>query len=275
MPRSRTCCNRSTVTRSTTPVHVDHRVEAGTTTTRQPPPRPSDSSASAWPAWPRHSANSSSCPPERLCFEWRLGLLAEREPPSGQTAGHGHGYARSTRAACLPEKPSTPPPHAASTRDRSVRWPTGAWIQHVLDAVLPSGTGKTRAHLRARPSCQPTAPHGAPPAAGPGRRHILDLAQTVAKTQLLPIDDRGLIHLGTLVRCDLLAVPDNHPVSTPCPSPPGHRSITGDPTLPNPIPKCPVPKAHRITSKGRSGHECKAKECTASPATKGHGPPAS
>ena len=145
----------------------------------------------------------------------------------------------------------------------------------MLDAVLPSGIRKTRAHLRARPSCQPTAPHGAPPAAGPGRRHILDLAQTLAKTQLLPIDDRGLIHLGTLVRCDLLAVPDNHPASTPCSSPPGHGSITGAPTLPAAIPKCPVPKAHRITSKGRSGHERKAKERTASPATKGHGPPAS
>ena len=97
--------------------------------------------------------------------------------------------------------------------------------------------------------------------------------KTLAKTDLLLLDDWGLTHLDAEARRDLLELLDDRH---------GHRStlvtsqlpvdhwheIIGDPTLADAILDRLVHNAYRITLKGESMRKRKAKMLTSTPTTK-------
>ena len=219
---------------------------------------------------------------DELSFEERLGLLADREltEREDRRLQTRLRQAKLKQNACLEDIDYRTP--RGLDKGLITQLATGQWIRDGLNTLLvgPTGVGKTWvACALAHHACRqghtvrylrlPRLFEELRLAHADGR--FPKLMQTLAKTDLLLLDDWGLAHLDAEARRDLLELLDDRH---------GHRStlvtsqlpvdhwheIIGDPTLADAILDRLVHNAYRITLKGESMRKRKAKKLTAMPA---------
>lgn len=221
---------------------------------------------------------------DELSFEERLGLLADREltERDDRRLQTRLRQAKLKQNACLEDIDYRTP--RGLDKGLITQLATGQWLRDRLNAILvgPTGVGKTWiACALAHHACRQ----------GYSVRYLRlprlfeelrlahadgsypKLMKTLAKTDLLLLDDWGLTHLDAEARRDLLELLDDRH---------GHRStlvtsqlpvdhwheIIGDPTLADAILDRLVHNAYRITLKGESMRKRKAKKLTSTPSTK-------
>jgi DNA replication protein DnaC len=218
---------------------------------------------------------------EDLSFEERLGLLADREMTEREDRRLQTRLrqARLRQNACLDYR-------APRGLDKALitQLATGQWIRDGLNLILvgPTGVGKTwigcaLAHHACRQGYTvrylrlPRLFEELRLAHADGR--FPKLMSTLAKTDLLLLDDWGLTTLDSEARRDLLELLDDRHgqrstlVTSQLPVEHWHE-IIGDPTLADAILDRLVHNAYRITLKGESMRKRQAKQLTAAPNTK-------
>ena len=221
---------------------------------------------------------------DTLSFEERLGLLADREltEREDRRLQTRLRQARLKQNACLEDLDYRTP--RGLDKGLITQLATGQWIRDGLNALLvgPTGVGKTWiACALAQHACRQG--HSVRYLRLPRLFEELRLAHadgrfpklmgTLAKTDLLLLDDWGLTHLDVEARRDLLELLDDRHgqrstlVTSQLPVEHWHP-IIGDPTLADAILDRLVHHAYRITLKGESMRKRKAKQLTATPTTK-------
>jgi DNA replication protein DnaC len=221
---------------------------------------------------------------EDLSFEERLGLLADREMTEREDRRLQTRLrqARLRQNACLEDLDYRAP--RGLDKALITQLATGQWIRDGLNLILvgPTGVGKTwigcaLAHHACRQGYTvrylrlPRLFEELRLAHADGR--FPKLMSTLAKTDLLLIDDWGLTTLDSEARRDLLELLDDRHgqcstlVTSQLPVEHWH-DIIGDPTLADAILDRLVHNAYRITLKGESMRKRQAKQLTAAPNTK-------
>lgn len=220
---------------------------------------------------------------DELCFEERLGLLADRELTARdhrrlQTRLR---QARLKQSACLEDLDV----HTPRGLDKTLigQLANGQWIREGLNLMIlgPTGVGKTWiACALAHQACRQG--HTTRYLRAPRLFEELRLAHAdgrfpklmagYAKTDLIVLDDWGLSSLDATARRDLLELLDDRHgqrstlLTSQIPIKHWHELI-GDPTLADAILDRLVHSAYRITLKGESMRKRKAKPLTATPAS--------
>jgi DNA replication protein DnaC len=216
---------------------------------------------------------------EDLSFEERLGLLADRELTEREDR-RLHTRLRQAKLkqnACLEDIDYRAP--RGLDKALITQLASGQWIRDGLNVILlgPTGVGKTwigcaLAHHACRHGYTvrylrlPRLFEELRLAHADGR--FPKLMSTLAKTDLLVLDDWGLTTLDTEARRDLLELLDDRHgqrstlVTSQLPLEHWHE-IIGDPTLADAILDRLVHNAYRITLKGESMRKRKAKKLTA------------
>ena len=221
---------------------------------------------------------------EDLSFEERLGLLADREMTEREDRRLQTRLrqARLRQNACLEDLDYRAP--RGLDKALITQLATGQWIRDGLNLILvgPTGVGKTwigcaLAHHACRQGYTvrylrlPRLFEELRLAHADGR--FPKLMSTLAKTDLLLLDDWGLTTLDSEARRDLLELLDDRHgqcstlVTSQLPVEHWH-DIIGDPTLADAILDRLVHNAYRITLKGESMRKRQAKQLTAAPNTK-------
>lgn len=215
---------------------------------------------------------------EDLSFEERLGLLADREltEREDRRLQTRLRQARLKQNACLEDIDYRAP--RGLDKALITQLATGQWIRERLNVILlgPTGVGKTwigcaLAHHACRQGYTvrylrlPRLFEELRLAHADGR--FPKLMSTLARTDLLVLDDWGLTTLDTEARRDLLELLDDRHgqrstlVTSQLPLAHWHE-IIGDPTLADAILDRLVHNAYRITLKGESMRKRKAKNLT-------------
>jgi len=218
-----------------------------------------------------------------LSFEERLGLLADREltERENRRLQTRLRQARLKQSACLEDLDTRTP--RGLDKALVTQLATGQWIREGLNLLLlgPTGVGKTWiACALAQQACRqgyttrylraPRLFEDLQLAHADGR--FPKLMTSYAKTDLIVLDDWGLVSLNTTARRDLLELLDDRH---------GHRStlvtsqlpvehwheVIGDPTLADAILDRLVHSAYRLTLKGESMRKRKARNLTATAVT--------
>jgi DNA replication protein DnaC len=215
---------------------------------------------------------------ETLSFDERLGLLTDREltERDNRRLQTRLRQAKLKQNACLEDIDY----RASRGLDKATitQLATGQWIQQGLNVILlgPTGVGKTwigcaLAHHACRQGYTvrylrlPRLVEELRLAHADGR--FPKLMNTLAKTELLLLDDWGLTSLDTEARRDLLELLDDRHgqrstlVTSQLPLEHWHE-IIGDPTLADAILDRLVHNAYRITLKGESMRKRNAKKLT-------------
>lgn len=217
---------------------------------------------------------------DTLSFEERLGLLVDREltERENRRLQTRLRQARLKQSACLEDLDTRTP--RGLDKALITQLATGQWIREGLNLLLlgPTGVGKTWvACALAQQACRQ----------GYSTRYLratrlfeeLRLAHadgrfpklmaSLARTDLILIDDWGLNPLDTSARRDLLELLDDRHgqrstlITSQLPVDHWHQ-IIGDPTLADAILDRLIHNAYRITLKGESMRKRKAKPLTAS-----------
>ena len=216
---------------------------------------------------------------EDLSFEERLGLLADREltEREDRRLQTRLRQARLRQNACLEDIDYRAP--RGLDKALIAQLANGQWIREGLNVILlgPTGVGKTwigcaLAHRACRHGYTvrylrlPRLFEELRLAHADGR--FPKLLSTLARTDLLVLDDWGLTTLDTEARRDLLELLDDRHgqrsalVTSQLPLEHWHE-IIGDPTLADAILDRLMHNAYRITLKGESMRKRKAKKLTA------------
>jgi DNA replication protein DnaC len=215
---------------------------------------------------------------EDLSFEERLGLLVDREltEREDRRLQTRLRQARLRQSACLEDLDTRTP--RGLDKALITQLGTGTWIRQGLNVLIlgPTGVGKTwigcaLAHQACRQGYTtrylrtPRLFEDLRLAHADGR--LPKLMASLAKTDLIVLDDWGLASLDATARRDLLELLDDRH---------GHRStlltsqlpvehwhqVIGDPTLADAILDRLVHNAYRITLKGESMRKRRAKKLT-------------
>jgi DNA replication protein DnaC len=219
---------------------------------------------------------------DALSFEERLGLLADRELSEREhrRLQSRLRQARLKQSACLEDLDLRTP--RGLDKALIAQLATGQWLREGLNLLLlgPTGVGKTwigcaLAHQACRQGYTTRYLRA------PRLFEDLHLAHadgcypklmaSLAKTDLIVLDDWGLTSLDTAARRDLLELLDDRHgqrstlVTSQLPVEHWHEVI-GDPTLADAILDRLIHNAYRITLKGESMRKHKARNLTA-PAT--------
>jgi DNA replication protein DnaC len=220
---------------------------------------------------------------EDLSFEERLGLLADREltEREDRRLQSRLRQAKLRQNACLEDIDYRAP--RGLDKALITQLATGQWVREGLNLILlgPTGVGKTWIGCAlAQHACRqgytvrylrlPRLFEELRLAHADGR--FPKLMSTLAKTDLLVLDDWGLTTLDAAARRDLLELLDDRHgqrstlITSQLPVEHWHE-IIGDPTLADAILDRLVHNTYRITLKGESMRKRKAKKLTATPAT--------
>lgn len=216
---------------------------------------------------------------EELSFEERLGLLADREltEREDRRLQTRLRQAKLRQNACLEDLDYRAP--RGLDKALITQLATGKWVRDGLNVILlgPTGVGKTWIGCAlAQHACRqgytvrylrlPRLFEELRLAHADGR--FPKLMATLAKTDLLVLDDWGLTTMDAEARRDLLELLDDRHgqrstlVTSQLPIEHWHEVI-GDPTLADAILDRLVHNAYRITLKGESMRKRKAKKLTA------------
>lgn len=216
---------------------------------------------------------------DELGFEERLGLLADREltEREDRRLQTRLRQARLKQSACLEDLDVRSP--RGLDKALITQLATGQWIREALNLLVlgPTGVGKTWiACALAHQACRQgyTTRYLRVPrlfeelrlAHADGR--FPKLMSTLAKTDLIVLDDWGLTRLDAEARRDLLELLDDRHghratlVTSQLPVEHWHE-IIGDPTFADAILDRLVHNAYRITLKGESMRKRQAKKLTA------------
>ena len=246
-----------------------------------PTPPPSGCAASASPPWRRPSKSSgASRSSAGLGFEDRLALLVDREATGARrpsACAPGCSSPACASQACVEDVDW----RAARGLDRALfqRLAAGEWIDRHQGLLLtgPTGIGKTwLACALGHKACRdnrsvlyqrlPRLLEALGLARGDGR--YARMLKSLARVQLLILDDWGLTPLTAEQRRDLLEIVDDRHgraatiVTSQVPVPNWHEWIA-DPTLGDAILDRLVHSAHRIELKGESMRQRAARRATA------------
>jgi DNA replication protein DnaC len=215
-----------------------------------------------------------------LSFEERLGLLADREltERENRRLQTRLRQAKLKQSACLEDLDTRSP--RGLDKALITQLASGQWIREGLNLLIlgPTGVGKTWiACALAQHACRQgyTTRYLRVPrlfeelrlAHADGR--FPKLMKSFAKTDLIVLDDWGLISLDTNARRDLLELLDDrhgqHATLVTSQLPVEHwHDVIGDPTLADAILDRLVHSAYRLTLKGESMRKRKAKQLTSS-----------
>jgi DNA replication protein DnaC len=216
---------------------------------------------------------------DRLSFEERLGLLADRELSTrdDRRLQTRLRQARLKQSACLEDLDT----RTARGLDKALlaQLASGQWLREGLNLLIlgPTGVGKTWiACALAQQACRQG--HSTRYLRVPRLFEELRLAHAdgrfpklmaaYARTDLIVLDDWGLASLDATARRDLLELLDDRHgqrstlVTSQLPLEHWHEAI-GDPTLADAILDRLVHSAYRITLKGESMRKRRAKSLTA------------
>ena len=216
---------------------------------------------------------------DELSFEERLGLLADRERTEREDRRLQTRLrqARLKQSACLEDLDTRTP----RGLDKALLAPlaTGQWVREGLNLLIlgPTGVGKTwigcaLAHQACRQGYTtrylraPRLFEELQLAHADGR--YPKLMASLAKTDLIVLDDWGLTSLDTAARRDLLELLDDrhgqHSTLVTSQLPVEHwHDVIGDPTLADAILDRLVHNAYRIPLKGESMRKRRATKLTA------------
>jgi DNA replication protein DnaC len=216
---------------------------------------------------------------DELSFEERLGLLVDREltEREDRRLQTRLRQARLKQSACLEDLDTRTP--RGLDKALITQLATGQWIREGLNLLLlgPTGVGKTWiACALAQQACRQG--HTIRYLRAPRLFEDLQLAHadggfpklmaSYAKTDLIVLDDWGLVSLDAAARRDLLELLDDRHgqrstlVTSQLPVEHWHEVI-GDPTLADAILDRLVHSAYRITLKGESMRKRRARNLTA------------